>query len=81
MGLYIMPISVHTTQHSDRDQAPMGCIPISTFPVPVPISVFEQLHRYCKLLIGEIQDILNFSGKCDIWGSANSDYYTKTNSN
>ena len=39
MGLYIMPVTVRTT-HTNFP------FPV---PVPVPISVYEPLHRYCKL--------------------------------
>ena len=47
MGLYFVPLTVHTVQGQGTgqgmDRGPMGCMPISPFPVPVsvPYSVYE----------------------------------------
>ena len=65
MGLYIMPITIHTTQGQGQGQGPMGCIPNSMFSVPVPVScsLYEPLHRYWKLLFDENKDTLIFFWK------------------
>ena len=47
IGLYFVPLTVHTVQGQGTgqgmDRGPMGCMPISPFPVPVsvPYSVYE----------------------------------------